>query len=201
MSPDDNMWTLPWESNEALTFVLNTLGILLRDWRCLELGCGVSVASAVAHAHGASVCATDAVAEAVAGARQRGIDARVLRWEDTAFVEQYELVMGSDLFFAERCAIDIAALLQRVGCRVALFSSPPRQPLLLFTELLRQHYACVVCERVELPDCEPCLVALATDDSESPLFACVTELIAAHKRAPHVIICDTAPLPPPLPPV
>jgi predicted nicotinamide N-methyase len=200
MTPDDDaMWSLVWESSEALVFLLDALGPLLRGVRCLELGCGAAVASATAHAHGACVVATDAVGEAVERALERGVPARVLRWDDVTFVEPFEMVLGSDLFFAETCVVEVEALLRRVGCRVALFSSPPRRPVLRLAELLRERYACVECERVELPGCEPCVVIVACDDAQAPLYASVAALIAMHRREAQVIISDTAPPPPPLP--
>jgi len=63
--------------------------------RILDLGCGDGALTEKLVAAGASVVAVDASAEQVAGARARGLDARVARGEALPFVSEFDAVFSN----------------------------------------------------------------------------------------------------------
>jgi len=63
--------------------------------RILDLGCGDGALTEKLVASGASVVAVDASAEQVAGARARGLDARVARGEALPFVSEFDAVFSN----------------------------------------------------------------------------------------------------------
>ena len=63
--------------------------------RILDLGCGDGALTERILAEGAEVVAVDASAEQVAGARARGLDARVMRGEALAFEQEFDAVFSN----------------------------------------------------------------------------------------------------------
>src|SRR5689334_20604967 len=63
--------------------------------RILDLGCGDGALTAKLVAAGCTVVAVDASAEQVAGARTRGIDARVARAEALPFDNEFDAVFSN----------------------------------------------------------------------------------------------------------
>src|SRR6476620_9378476 len=63
--------------------------------RILDLGCGDGALTEKLAAAGASVVAVDASEEQVAGARSRGLDARVARGESLPFVGEFDAVFSN----------------------------------------------------------------------------------------------------------
>ena len=61
----------------------------------LDLGCGDGVLTAEIHARGAMVVGVDASSEMAAAARDRGLDARVMRGEAIAFSERFDAVFSN----------------------------------------------------------------------------------------------------------
>lgn len=180
-------------------WLLGQLGPSLSGLNVLELGCGVSVASATAKDHGAHVLATDGRVEAVERARAKGLDAAVLAWSDTSFALCFDLAIGSDLFFGENGPEEIAALLDRTACGMALFTSPGRKPFFRFVELVKGRFPHVASRRIEAPDCEPCYAVVASRESQSVLFDACASLMLSYGRDAVVVISDSAPTPPPRP--
>ena len=63
--------------------------------RILDLGCGDGVLTEKIVAAGASVVAVDAVRDMVAAARDRGIDARIMRGQNLTFDQEFDAVFSN----------------------------------------------------------------------------------------------------------
>ena len=128
--------------------------------RSLELGCGAGLCSLVAALSGASVLATDGVADAARlcalSAARNGIptqppaapasgsmESRVLDWfkEQQVPEAEFELVLGSDILFFRGCVTPVAAAIQRAlrPGGFALISDPCRASVEDFCEKLAGH--------------------------------------------------------------
>jgi trans-aconitate methyltransferase len=81
--------------------------------RVLDLGCGDGALTEKLVAAGASVVAVDASAEQVAGARARGLDARVARGEALPFVGEFDAVFSNAALHWMRDASGVVASVDR----------------------------------------------------------------------------------------
>jgi trans-aconitate methyltransferase len=81
--------------------------------RILDLGCGDGALTEKLVAAGASVVAVDASAEQVAGARARGLDARVARAEALSFAGEFDAVFSNAALHWMRDAPAVLASVQR----------------------------------------------------------------------------------------
>ena len=106
----------------------------LRGLRVLELGAGLGLPSLAAALRGARVLATDWADDAVAllraNAKRNSIRLRVkrVRWDvpDVLLREApWELVLGADVLYEERNAVQLQELLPRLGGEI-LIADPGR---------------------------------------------------------------------------
>jgi SAM-dependent methyltransferase len=105
--------TLAWYQQQAPRYVSKICGPanrhldafldrLLPGARILELGCGAGQDAAYMHARGFAVDATDATAAMVQLARERGVPARRMRFDQLAAKQKY------DAIWAHACLIHVA---------------------------------------------------------------------------------------------
>lgn len=164
-----DLWEFVWAASQMLGDVLLTVeahraaaaddaaqsvGRGLGGLRVLELGAGAGLCSMVAALCGASVLATDGVADAVTlcalSAASNGLPAEggavktgVLDWFKTESVPkaEFDLVIGSDILFFRGCVSPVAAAINqalRPG-GVALISDPCRASTHDFCSKLAEH--------------------------------------------------------------
>jgi predicted nicotinamide N-methyase len=120
-------WAELWASGVALAKVVSALD--LHDTRVLELGAGLGLPSLAAALRGASVLATDWADDAVAllraNAKRNSIRLRVkrVRWDDPEPLLReapWQLVLGADLLYEERNAVQLLELLPRLGTEIVI---------------------------------------------------------------------------------
>lgn len=168
-----DLWEFVWAASQMLGDMLLTVealrsasastgdatkqseGVGLSDLRTLELGAGAGLCSMVAALSGASVLATDGVADAVhmcaLSAASNGlpapgggaVDTRVLDWFKTESVPEaeFDLVIGSDILFFRGCVNPVAAAISRAlrPGGVALVADPCRASTYDFCSKLAEH--------------------------------------------------------------
>jgi len=125
-------WAELWPSGVALAEHVATLDV--RGLRVLELGAGLGLPSLAAALGGADVLATDWADDAVAllraNAKRNSIRLRVkrVRWDapDALLREApWQLVLGADLLYEERNALQLQELLPKLGGEI-LIADPGR---------------------------------------------------------------------------
>ena len=157
-----DLWEYVWGASQMLADTLLTAAAHregLSGVRALELGAGAGLCSLVAGLCGASVLATDGVADAVqlcalsaaangladpsAAGPSGVVETAVLDWFKTESVSeaQFDLVIGSDVLFFRGCVTPVAAAITRAlkPGGVALVADPCRSSTQDFCEKLAAH--------------------------------------------------------------
>jgi predicted nicotinamide N-methyase len=120
-------WAELWASGIALAEVVSTLEV--RDRRVVELGAGLGLPSLAAALQGAHVLATDWADDAVAllraNAKRNSIKLRVkcVRWDEPAPLVReapWDVVLGADLLYEERNAMQLLELLPQLGGEIVI---------------------------------------------------------------------------------
>ena len=120
-------WAELWRSGVALAEVVSSLDV--RGKRVLELGAGLGLPSLAAALRGAKVLATDWADDAVAllraNAKRNSIRLRVkrVRWDHPeALLREapWQLVLGADLLYEERNAVQLLELLPQLGGEIVI---------------------------------------------------------------------------------
>lgn len=149
-----DLWEYVWAASQMLADLLLTVEARggekapLRKLRTLELGCGAGLCSIVAALGGATVVATDGVADATElvaksaalnGVSDR-IETRPLDWFKLDIVphEAFDLVIVSDCLIFRGTAKPVAAAISRAlrPSGIALISDPYRRPFEEFGDAL-----------------------------------------------------------------
>jgi predicted nicotinamide N-methyase len=125
-------WAELWRSGVALADVVSSLDV--RGKRVLELGAGLGLPSLAAALRGGKVLATDWADDAVAllraNAKRNSIRLRAkrVRWDaPEALLREapWQLVLGADLLYEERNAVQLLELLPQLGGEI-LIADPGR---------------------------------------------------------------------------
>lgn len=144
---DDDIpfWAELWPAAEGLARWLEDRPEMLTGRKVLELGCGLGLVGLVAAAAGARVLQTDfaplALELAARNASSNGLKLaqQQLDWRERRQLGQFELVIGSDLFYEPDLHLDLLSTLEinlaPVG--TAIFSDPGRAGAQAFVSLLR----------------------------------------------------------------
>jgi 2-polyprenyl-3-methyl-5-hydroxy-6-metoxy-1,4-benzoquinol methylase len=199
-SVTEEVWSLKWESSEALQFLLDHID--LKSKTCIELGAGLGHVSRFLHDKGVNVVPTDGQEGAVETMQKKfGLArARLLRWDDATFDEAFDLVFGSDLAYEATSAMQLRSLAKRVrGLPTFCFvSAPLRKPFLELVSLLKGEFANVLCKRIEPPECEAALAVICCSE-RSDLMVQLEKLLLQHEKDATVVFSKEIPAAPPLP--
>lgn len=144
---DIPFWAELWPAAEGLALWLEARPELVQGKRALELGCGLGLVGLVAAANGAEVVQTDFVPAALelAGrnARANGLEQltwQLLDWRQHRKLGEFQLILGSDLFYEPGLHEDLLATLELnlAPSGHCLFSDPGREGAQAFVRLLEQ---------------------------------------------------------------
>lgn len=135
-----------WPASEALSQYLNDHPHVVKNKTILELGCGLGLPSLVATHLGGDVLASDYHPDVeeyyLRNARHSSLNCKYTRlnWrEDKEDIGRFDLVMGSDVLYENKNAIDVAKGLTRFmkpGGKI-LLSDPGRNYLQPFLEAMK----------------------------------------------------------------
>lgn len=145
---DDDIpfWAELWPAAEGLAHWLEERTAWLKGKKVLELGCGLGLVGLVAGAAGAQVWQTDfaplALELAARNATSNGLNLEqcLLDWREWRQLGQFDLVIGSDLFYEPTLHPDLFKTidLNLVPNGIAIFSDPGREGGQAFLKLLKQ---------------------------------------------------------------